>query len=310
VISASLCYTFNQMPKHSKTKEYFRTLHHKKPVRALTAATLMLALPFVGAYSYFIGVKRFKIDHIKLEINSPHSQLGGMKIVQISDLHYGPTNKDKRYFNRIVDIINLHQPDLIVLTGDYYQWDPKYLYDLPKMLTRLRAPLGLFGCLGNHDYGSCYPGHTQNDPFEEDITKDALERQGIRILTNEAQLLEYKKQKFNLIGLHDLWSNQCDPNLAFKKVNSKLPTFVLSHNPDSVHIVKHDYDLMLSGHSHGGQVTWPIVGSLAIPQRSKKYSRGLHQINHRKRIYINRGLGHTFRLRINSQPEITLFEII
>ncbi len=292
----------------TKLTEYIRTLHHRKAVRALTTTTVMLGLPVIGAYSYFLGVKRIKLDYVPLKLNN-RATLSGMKMIHISDLHYGPTNKDKKFFNRIVDIINAKHPDIIVLTGDYYQWDPRYLYGLPELLSRLRAKIGIYGCLGNHDYGSCYPGKTEDDPFEHEITKDALERQGIRILTNESELLSFKNQQFNLVGLHDLWSNKCDPNQAFRYVNQSLPTFVLSHNPDTIHEVKQDFDLMLSGHSHGGQVTWPVVGSFGTPQRSKNLKRGLHPISDRKRIYINRGLGHTFRLRINSVPEVTLFEI-
>jgi uncharacterized protein len=298
------------MRNKRKVTEYFRTLHHKKAVRAVTAASLMVGLPVVGVYGYLRAVKNFKLDYVPLKLNNKHSSIKGMKIIHISDLHYGPTNKDKKYFNKIFDHINAQQADLIVLTGDFFQWDPKYLYELPEMLSRLRAKIGIYGCLGNHDYGSCYPGSVENDPFEHHITKDALERKDIRILTNESELLTFKGETFNLLGLHDLWSNKCDPKTTFANVDTSLPTFVLSHNPDTVHMVNQDFDLMLSGHSHGGQLTWPIFGSFVVPQRSQNLKRGLHHISNRKRIYINRGLGHTFRMRINSAPEITLFEIV
>jgi len=287
-------------------KEYFRTLHHKKSVRAITAATIMLGLPVIGAYSYLFAVKRIELDYVPIKIKG----LKGLKICQISDLHYGPTNKDKAHFNKAIDLINDQAPDLVMLTGDYYQWDPDYLYDLPALLGRIRAKTGVYACLGNHDYGSCYPGEHRNDPFEFEVIKAAFERNDIQVLTNDSLILNHGEQEYNLVGLHDLWSKRFHPDEAFDGVDQTLPTLVLSHNPDSVKVIEHNFDLMFSGHCHGGQVTWPFVGSLTVPVKHKKYNRGLHRITDRKNLYINRGLGHTFRMRLNSTPEVTLIEIV
>lgn len=290
-------------------KEYLRTMHQKKAVRAVTAATIFLGLPIIGPYSYLLAVRRLKLEQIPIKLHNQNGSLKGCKIAQISDLHYGPTNRDKDRLHKAVDIINAQKPDIVVLTGDYYQWDPEYLYELPEILSRIRAKLGVFGCLGNHDYGSCYPGEINNDPFEFSIIKAAFERNGIKILTNESVELKYKNDKLNLIGLHDLWSGMFDPDDAFKNVNNDQPTIVLSHNPDTIKLVEHDFDLMLSGHSHGGQVSWPIIGPLLIPLKDRNLRRGMYQISKRKKLYVNRGLGHTFRMRLNSPPEISLFEI-
>lgn len=294
----------------TKVKEFLRTKYHKKPVRAVTTAALLLGLPFIGAYAYFLAVKRLKLEKINLELHAKKSGLTGLKIIQISDLHYGPTNKDHPHFHHIIDIINAQHPDLVLLTGDYYQWDPAYLNNLPQILSRVRAPLGVFGTLGNHDYGSCYPGELKNDPFEYTVIRETFERNGIHMLTNESAQLEFNGQKFNLVGLHDLWSGLFDPETAFKKVDTKLPTFVLSHNPDTAGLIEHDFDLMLSGHCHGGQVTLPWLGAILTPIKNKNFKRGLHTISERKKLYVNRGLGHTFRMRLNSPPEITLIEIL
>lgn len=296
-------------PFQSVFKEYLRQLHHKKTIRALATATIVMGLPFIGAYSCLLATKRIKLERLKIKLKNKRSDLRGLRIVQMSDLHYGPTNKKNSYFNRAIDIINSLTPDLIVLTGDYYQWDPEYLYQLPQMLSRMRAPLGIYGCFGNHDYGSCYPGELQNDPFDYGIVKAAFERNNIRILTNEKQQLEFNNQKFNLIGLHDLWSGMFDPDEAFDRVDEKYPTFVLSHNPDTATLINNDFDLMLSGHSHGGQISWPLVGSVTMPMNKKQYRRGLHQLSKRKQLYVNRGLGYTFKMRLNSPPEVSLIRI-
>lgn len=295
---------------HSAFKEYFRTLHHRKAIRAITTTSILFGLPILGAYSYFLAVKRIKLDRFRLPLENEHSQLRGLKIAQISDLHFGPTNNKPSHFHKAVDLINEQHPDLVVLTGDYYQWDPTFLHELPKILARIRSKMGVFGCLGNHDYGSCYPGVLKSDPFEFSIIKSAFENQGIHILANENLTLKYNSNKFNLVGLHDLWSGFFKPDETFQTIDNTLPTIVLSHNPDTSLLVKPEFDLMLSGHSHGGQVSWPVVGPLAVPMKNKHLHRGLYQMSTRKRLYVNRGLGHTFRMRLNSPPEVTLIEIV
>lgn len=291
-------------------KEYFRTLHHKKHIRVIATTGILVGLPFVGVYSTFFETKRLKQDYLPFQLNNPHSNLKGLKICQISDLHYGPTNHDPAHFQKAIDLINANRPDLVFLTGDYYQWDPAYLEGLPKMLSRIRAKIGVFASLGNHDYGSCYPGELKNDPFEYELIKETFEKHGLHVLANEHYQIQFNKQKFNIVGLHDLWSGFFDPDHTFNKVDNKLPTFVLSHNPDTAGMIKPDFDLMFSGHSHGGQVSWPFIGSLSVPMKNKHHARGFHPLKGRKHLYVNRGLGHTFKMRLNSLPEVTLVEIV
>jgi predicted MPP superfamily phosphohydrolase len=291
-------------------KEYFRNLHQKKAIRAITTVGIVMSLPLVGLYAYLWAVKNVKLDYVPIKLHHPTADLRGLKICQISDLHYGPSNCDPRFFSNIVNVINAQKPDLIVLTGDYYQWDSDYLEGLPQILGRLHAPLGVFGIFGNHDYGSCYPGVLHCDPFDHKMVKNAFARNDILLLENEALTLAYKDQDFNLIGLHDLWSGHFNPAQGFANTNADLPTILLSHNPDTVTMVEQDFDLMLSGHVHGGQVSWPWIGPLAVPVKNRRYRRGLHTIDERKRLYVNRGLGYTFRMRLNSPPEVSLIEIV
>jgi predicted MPP superfamily phosphohydrolase len=290
-------------------KEYFRNLHQKKVVRAITTAGIMISMPVVGLYSYF-AVKNITLDYVPVPLSNAKSNLKGMKICQISDLHYGPSNADPDFFRRTVDLINAQKPDMIVMTGDYFQWDPQYMDELPRILGKLYAPLGVYGIFGNHDYGSCYPGILHCDPFDHKVLKNKFAHNHILILENEAVKLERNGETFNLLGLHDLWSGHFNPAEAFREVDTELPTIVLSHNPDTVKMVPHEFDLMLSGHVHGGQVSWPIFGPIAVPVKNRHLRRGLHQITDRKKLYVNRGLGYTFRMRLNSPPEVSLIEFV
>lgn len=291
-------------------KEYVRQLHHKRAVRAAAAVAVIAGLPIIGAYGYFFAVKKVRVDRVFFPLSHKHPGLKGLRVAQISDLHYGPTNRDHKFFNKTVDLILNEKPDIIFLTGDYYQWDPEYIAELPPLLSRLAAPLGVFGVFGNHDYGACYPGTMYCDPFDHNRLKSLFGDNGIVMLANESLGITYKESRFNLVGLHDLWSGFFDPETAYRHVDTKHPTIVLSHNPDTAHLVKPDYDLMLSGHVHGGQISLPWIGPIAVPVKNRHLRRGLHQISDRKHIYVNRGLGYTFRMRWNSPPEVTLLEIV
>lgn len=294
----------------SALKEYFRQLHHKRSIRVLTTIAVMVGLPFIGPYGYFFGVRNLKKDCIRFPLSHKFPKLKGLKIAQLSDLHFGPTNQSVDFLNRAIDMVLHENPDIIFLTGDYYQWDPDYQELLPRILSRLRAPLGVYGVFGNHDYGACYPGTPYCDPFDHNTMKSKFGDEHLLMLTNDAFTLEYNHQEFNLVGLHDLWSGYFDPTEAFQHVNQELPTLLLSHNPDTALLVKQDYDLMFSGHVHGGQVSLPFIGPVAVPVKNRHLRRGLHQITSRKHVYVNRGLGYTFRMRLNSRPEITIVEII
>lgn len=277
-----------------------------------TAASLVVifGLPVVGAYSYFFGVRQLTVDHVLFPITHRFPGLKGLTIAQISDLHYGPTNRSSKYFKKTVDLILKQKPDLIFLTGDYYQWDPEFLAELPKLLRGLTAPLGVYGVLGNHDYGACYPGTLYCDPFDPNLLKNHFGANGISILTNESLDLDYQGTRFNLVGLHDLWSGMFNPDTAFQHVKTELPTFVLSHNPDTTNLIRHEYDLMFSGHVHGGQISLPLIGPIAVPVKNKHLRRGFHQISDRRHVYVNRGLGYTFKMRWNSPPEITILKCV
>ena len=289
--------------------EYLRTLNHKKPVRFAASLALVLGLPIIGPYSYFFAPRRIQLDHVHLPLSKKYPFLKGFKICQVSDLHYGPTNSNPKHFNKAIDLILEQNPDLVVLTGDYYQWDPQYKEGLPKLLSRLQAKCGVYGIFGNHDYGCCYPGTLHSDPFDHKDLKLEFGKNGILMLTNESIELTYNNQSFQLVGMHDLWSGLFDVETAFRYHNPDQPTFVLSHNPDTAHMVDKPFDLMMSGHCHGGQVSWPILGALGVPVKNKLFTRGLHKVSQNKHLYVNRGLGHNFKMRLNSPPEVTLIEI-
>lgn len=288
--------------------EHIRLLHQKKLIRSIAGAAVVMGLPVVGAYSYFIAPHKVRVDLLKLPLSKRYPDLKGLKIAQISDIHYGPTYCSEKHFEKICQLISDGNPDLLVMTGDYYQWDPSYLARLPEILGQIKTPLGTFGSFGNHDYGACYPGKRHSDPFEFRLLKKEFGKKDIVMLGNDHVPLEYKDTQFNLVGLHDLWSGLFNPTQAFEHVDQNQATIVLSHNPDTASLVDPEYDLMLSGHSHGG-TKLPGLKPFGGFTKSKDHKRGFHQLTNRKHLYVNRGLGHNFQMRVGSIPEITLIEV-
>lgn len=289
-----------------KQKEFFRKLYQKKWVRFFTASTINIALPLVGSYAYFIEPRWFKVN--RLQLNSISSKLG-LKIVQISDLHFGPTNQSSRFFLKWIAKINALKPDLVVITGDLLQWDDTYSSQLAEYLAKIKARLGVYCVLGNHDYGVCHPEEEAHDPdINHNHLVSALKNKGVHVLENQA--VYFEKEGLDLIGLGDLWAGRFSPQKAFTNRSNTKFCLVLSHNPDTFSMMEdYPFNLMLSGHAHGGQVSFFSLGPIAVPIRNRNQRRGLHTDKQNRYLYVNRGLGYIFRARFCSRPEITLIEI-
>lgn len=296
--------------KYLKTKEFFRKLHHKKSIRASLYSLINIGLPFVGSYAQFIEIYRYEVTHTKVPIHNLPSELEGFRLVQISDLHFGPTNKSEKFLHQCVEVINQLNPDLIVMTGDFLQWDHEYIHPLAKILELLQSKLGTFASLGNHDYGVCHRGVPATDPVDFEDMIQIFNHHEIKVLHNQKQVLEFNGQCLDLVGLGDYWTPHFRPKDILTRENKERTTIVLSHNPDSMdHLCDYEFDLVLAGHCHGGQITLPLIGPLSMPVKNRHLHRGLHDFGKRW-LYTNRGLGYTFKARFLSRPEIACLELV
>lgn len=295
--------------RHLNSKEFFRTLHHRKWVRGVIHTFMSIALPGVWLYAHFIEPYWAHVTRTKIPVRGLPKALEGLRIVQISDLHFGPTNDSTEFFKGCVKTINDLKPDVIALTGDFLQWDPQYAPALAHILSGLKARLGVFASLGNHDYGVCHPGEPASDPIDHRTLIEAFQKKGIRVLHNERVTLGEGVSAIDIVGLGDYWTPHFLPEKGFGETSEKRPTILFSHNPDSVHAVdKFDFDLMLAGHVHGGQISFPFIGPLVVPVKHRHLRRGLHRIGAHW-LYTNRGLGFTFQARLLSRPEIAFLEL-
>ena len=159
-----------------------------------------------------------------------------------------------------------------------------------------------FGILGNHDYGPRWSRPDIADKLAELATSA-----GVQMLRNEVGVVS----GLQVVGMDDLWAGRFDPRKAFSKWNASLPAIVLSHNPDSADEPGWDKyaGWILCGHTHGGQCKAPFLPPPLLPVKNRRYVSGEYELTGDRRLYINRGIGHLLRVRINARPEVTLFTL-
>jgi predicted MPP superfamily phosphohydrolase len=189
------------------------------------------------------------------------------------------------------------RPDLICLTGDFVDT----LADLPflrAMLADIAAPLGVFACLGNHDYW--------DDPAAIALALDGL---GITVLVNEHRVLEHQGSRFVLAGVADPWQANADLDAALQAAPADLPVLLLAHGPDYIlTAATRSVVLQLSGHAHAGHINLPGLGPLVLPRWGLLYPHGLFQVG-KSWLYVSRGIGG-LPLRLGATPEVGLLTVL
>jgi len=279
------------------------------------SAVLVSATPFVAAgYGLLYGRKDVEVVRQRVRLARLPKGFDGFRIAQLSDIHMGPfTTGD--YIGRCVAITNGLRPDLIALTGDYIAWDPGLERSVVKVLAGLRAPHGVFGCLGNHE----------EESDTEEYVSGLFTAQGIRILRQERTPIRLDGDELNLIGIDcpRTQSEQDEEEEYRRDVNRRLHqqlvipgtvNILLSHEP-SVFVFDRaadlGIDLILAGHSHGGQLALEFVHrGLNLSHMFYRYTSGWYEQRSTK-LYVNRGIGTTgFPIRLGARPEITILELV
>lgn len=255
------------------------------------------------------------VERVPVKLKRLPEAFRGFKIAQLSDLHSSPL-VDKEHLDHAVDLALAEKPDLIALTGDFighslrtasnyiHEFDAQYLDNLVTALSRAKAPFGTFAVLGNHDFWS-------GPEVTKRIHHDFEHRAGIRVLRNQRVTLTKGKESIQLLGIDDYW-NTWDLSKTMRKVPRQSVKILLSHNPDINHQIRpsHKIDLILSGHTHGGQISFPFIGPPFRPTRDERYLRGLVRDGDRQ-TYITRGVGHlVVPIRFNCPPEVTLITLV
>jgi predicted MPP superfamily phosphohydrolase len=249
-------------------------------------ARMALAEPFMTA------VERQEINLRRLP-----KALDGFRIVHLSDFHYGPL-VDSRHLERAIEIANDLKPDLFALTGDYISQERSYAAPCAELAGRLHARYGVFAVLGNHDHWT-----------DAKLIADLFRAEGIRMLLNEGLRIDVRGESFWLAGVNDTMVGLEDLPLALAGSGDGELKLLLAHNPVILRrAARADVDLVLSGHTHGGQVTLrPEKNRSGRPRR--RMLRGLGR-RANTQIYVTRGLGMVvLPIRYGCPPEVSVLEL-
>jgi len=276
------------------------------------AAALAGGLPFLAAtYGFAAGRLRYTIERVDVPVANLPPELDGLRIAQLSDIHIGDYMPPHE-IARAVDMANSLQPDISFVTGDFVSSEGDPLDACITELSRLRAPLGVWGCNGNHEI---YAG------VEEEAERLFREK-GMRLLRAQSAVVEHNGARFNLLGVdyqrdHMVSGEHSGPMLREIEpmIRRDMPNFLLSHNPNSFpRAAELGIELSLAGHTHGGQVKVEIVDHSISPARlMTPFVAGLYHLpmnGQKAALYVNRGLGtFGFPVRIGVPPEITLLTL-
>ncbi len=260
---------------------------------------LLLFISLILIYSRYIEPYWLKVNEYKIENNIIPSSFNGIKIVQFSDVHYGRT-VDLKYLKKIVNLINLQKPDLVFFTGDFIDKDIKLsneeLENIKEELNKIESTLGNYAVTGNHDI-------KQLSDFKTIIDNNFI------LLNNEEKIIYYKdNEPISIIGLSDMSETEVNYEVFNNKNN--YYKIILAHEPDEIiNIKQYNINLMLSGHSHGGQVRIPFIGTIFTPKGSKQYYDEYYKVDDID-LYISNGIGTSkINFRFLSQPSINLYRL-
>jgi uncharacterized protein len=303
VLGGLLLFLVHEIRRPIHVSKWDRSPLWRKRFR-VTLATVFLLLVGIVGWAFFIEPNRLVIRHETLQINNWPSELSNLKIAVLSDMHIGSSFIDEEKVRYIVEQTNQLQPDMIVILGDYIAGNGRASHRVEPevfgpMLKGFRAPLGVYSVLGNHDWW--YDGLK---------VRAALEANGIKVLENEVFRLEIRGKPVWLVGLADLWTRRQRINDTIAGVPEGDTIIALTHNPDIFPQVPQRVPLLLAGHTHGGQVRFPLIGPVVDSSRfGNRYVRG-HVVENGHDLFVTTGIGTSiFPVRFGVPPEIVLLTI-
>jgi uncharacterized protein len=277
---------------------------NRRSFLTVSASALAASAASVAAYAKWV-------EPINLQVHQHSCKLPALvtdraiRLLHLSDLHASPDVPNSLIESAIGLALEL-KPDLVCITGDFvtdrWGWNSAWYR---RTLRRLTDRLPVYGTMGNHD-GGWRPSRMQSSEIVRDLLRDA----GLQLLHNRTVtvMAGAGQPGFELTGLGDLWGGEFRPDAAFSGPRTR-PRIVLSHNPDTKDRLTHQqWDLMLSGHTHGGQIVIPVVGSPWAPVKDMRYLHGLKAWGPRQ-IHVTSGVGNARGVRFNCPPELVVLEL-
>lgn len=259
-------------------------------------------LAAAGSFGYAHWIEPNRLQLTKKEITIAHlpDALAGLKIAQLSDLHFQPGQHDD-LITRALNAVEKEAPDLVVLTGDYINHDRSVFPPLMEHLKNLSAKHGVYGVMGNHDGWGASPS----------FFRQGFEKAGLEFLVNQGTTLTINGEKLYVLGTDSAWSGKVDAPACYRGHHGE-PVLALVHEPDVFDDLRKEYpiSLQLSGHTHGGQCRVPFIGYAPVKVRyGQNYLYGNYQRDDAQ-LFVSQGVGTVgARLRFSSVPEVAFLTL-
>jgi hypothetical protein len=271
----------------------------------LGVTIILLLVLSAGIWGFLIEPNRLVVNQATIQMANWPKELSGLRIALIGDVHTGSPFIDDQKLEKIVELTNEQSPDLIVLLGDYMSPDSWHSHQVEPRVTalhlkNLKAPLGVYAVLGNHDWW--YGGEKVRHAFQQN---------GIRVLEEEVAELKWRGRSIWLAGLADLWTRPQHITETIAKIPSGSTVVAIAHNPDIFPQLPESVPLLLAAHTHGGQVSFPLFGTPITPSRfGSKYTAG-HVFEDGHHMFVTTGIGTSiFPVRFRVPPEIVILTVI
>ena len=262
-------------------------------------ATPLTGVAGVSAYARPIEPYSYWISETDIFIRNLPERFENFRITQLTDIHHSRILGVNEVRN-VVELAQQTRPDMFVLTGDYATAYRRFIEPCAEALASLNAPEGVWAVLGNHDH--------YTDP---ELTTRALERRHIAVLNNTLATLQRGPDSLQLSGIDDWSWNAADWHRAFAGLKPSTPSILLSHQPSVLDLDQtQNVSLILSGHTHGGQIRVPWLGAPArLATRDLKYDRGLFRRGETQ-LYVSSGTGEIgLPVRFGARPEIAVLRL-
>jgi len=281
-------------PIRSKQRGRVPVIGGGRPETPLRAFALNLT---EAARSALTEPHRLTIEHQQIHLRRLPQALDGFRIVQLSDIHHSPFTS-REQIKRAVETANNLQPDMSALTGDYISKERRYAAPCAELLGKLRARYGVYAVLGNHDHWT-----------DAALITDLFRAEGITVLVNQGMRFEKNGAAFWLAGVDDPMVGLEDLSLALAGSSEAEMKLLLAHNPIILRrAARAGVDLVLSGHTHGGQVSLRSERSV-VGRPRRRLLKGLARQDETQ-IYVTRGLGTVvLPVRFGCPPEVSLLEL-
>ncbi len=283
----------------------FKNIKKRKSRKMFLTLILLISLSALLWYSLIFEPNNIQVERISITIENLPEEFEGTKIAHLTDFHsYNFGEREKRVLEILEDI----DPDFVFITGDFIDHKTKDINSCQEFWRELgnKYQGKIFGITGNHEYW--------NNDIEAKDFKNLLEESGIVVLDNKNEKIFQGDEYIYLLGVDDPHTGNDDLEKAAAGAEEDIPKILLAHSPDIVNdlesLKKEDVELILAGHTHGGQIVIPFVQPYWTPTKNHgRYASGLFEIGGTY-LYVNRGIGMAvLPVRFNCPPEVTVIEL-